>query len=86
MTPHHLPPLVADGEFARWLRENMAERRMTIRMLALRAGVDHSTISRIMNEARDPRLSTALALLRVLETRPMQVTSPDANVDAHTAA
>ncbi len=86
MTEHYLPPLVANGDFARWLRETMAARRMTMRMLALRAGVDRSTISRIVNDTRDPKLSTALALLRILETQPMQVASRDSKVDSQTAA
>lgn len=75
-----VPPRVADGDFAGWLRDAMAHRGMTLRMLAMRADVDHSTISRIVSDGRDPHLSTALALIKVLEGQPLTLTSssPDA--------
>jgi transcriptional regulator with XRE-family HTH domain len=48
----------------------MAERGVTQRMVALRSGVSHSTISRLLDQDRRPSLSTALALLRVLGPEP----------------
>jgi transcriptional regulator with XRE-family HTH domain len=55
------------GDFAGWLSEAMAGRQMSQRMLAMRAGVNHATISRLLKGQRDPSLSTALALISALE-------------------
>ena len=60
-----IPGRVADGDFRGWLRDAITERRISQRVLAMRSGVDHSTISRIMR-GRSPSLATALAILRVL--------------------
>ena len=70
MTELHIPPQVAAGDFAGWLRGAMATRRISLRMLAIRAGIDHSTISRLASGTREPLLSTALALVQVLEAEP----------------
>ncbi len=70
MTDLRIPPQVAAGDFAGWLRGAMATRRISLRMLAIRAGIDHSTISRLANGTREPLLSTALALVQVLEAEP----------------
>jgi transcriptional regulator with XRE-family HTH domain len=63
---------VADLEgrdsFAEWLRIELRARRMSVRQLALRSGVDHSTISRILTGNREPGLKTALALVRVFRS------------------
>ena len=67
-----VPNLWLDGEFAMWLRHAMAERGITNRMLGLRSGVDHSTISRLLKGSREPSLRTALALLGVLGTGPVR--------------
>jgi transcriptional regulator with XRE-family HTH domain len=61
-----VPYRVLAGDFNGWLREAMAERRMTQRMLAIRAGINHSTISRLLVDGRSPSLRTALAILNVL--------------------
>jgi predicted transcriptional regulator len=39
---------------------------MSARMLASRSGVNHSTVTRLLTEKRDPHLSTVVALARVL--------------------
>lgn len=61
-----VPRAWLEGRFADWLRERMGERGVTQRMLALRSGVNHSTISRLLDDDRRPTLATALALLLVL--------------------
>ena len=70
-----VPPAWLDGDFAAWLQERMDERGLTQRMLALRSGVNHSTISRLINSNRQPNLSSALALLRVLAAEPVRMES-----------
>jgi DNA-binding XRE family transcriptional regulator len=65
-----VPPRVLSGDFAGWLRDEMASRRMTTRMLAVRAGVDHTTVSRLAVGERQPSLATAVAIIRVLAPRP----------------
>jgi hypothetical protein len=67
-----VPSRVWEGDFAGWLRDSMAARRVSARMLAMRAGIDHSTISRLTSGSREPTLRTALALLRVLISEPIQ--------------
>ena len=66
----HLPQRIVDGDFGGWLRDAMRRRRLSTRAVAMRTGVDHSTISRLMRNAREPVLSTALALLRFLGREP----------------
>lgn len=61
-----IPDRIAAGDLAGWLTDEMARRRMSQRMLALRAGVNHSTLSRLMAGDREPLLSTVLAVVRVL--------------------
>jgi gp16 family phage-associated protein len=53
----------SDGEeFSAWLNRRLAARGISQRQLARRAGVDHSTISRILNGSREPRRGTARRL------------------------
>jgi transcriptional regulator with XRE-family HTH domain len=52
--------------FNLWLRRQMRERRMSQRQLAHLSGVDHSTISRLMQGERMPSLATATRLARAL--------------------
>ena len=70
-----IPAQVAEGDFAGWLGGAMTARRISLRMLAIRAGMDHSTISRLANGSREPLLATALALIRVLEAQPLHLAS-----------
>lgn len=52
--------------FNLWLRRQLRERRMSQRQLAVLSGVDHSTISRLLQQDRRPSLSTATKLARAL--------------------
>lgn len=61
-----IPARVVEGDFAGWLSEAMAARRMSHRMLQVRSGLDHTTIYRLAAGQRQPTLPTALALLRIL--------------------
>jgi transcriptional regulator with XRE-family HTH domain len=61
-----VPSRVLRGDFTGWLRDAMTERGFSTRMLAIRAGVDHSTIYRLTTGERQPSLATAMALLRIL--------------------
>ena len=65
-----IPPRVLAGDFGGWLRDAMQARGISTRMLALRTGLDHTTISRLMSDDRQPTLSTAIALLRILAVEP----------------
>jgi hypothetical protein len=60
-----LPDRVVAGDFAGWLGEVMAERRLSARVVAMRTGIDHSTITRLLQGERQPSLATLLALLRL---------------------
>jgi transcriptional regulator with XRE-family HTH domain len=65
-----LPVQVAEGDFGGWVRDAMARRGISQRVLAMRTGVSHSTISRLVTGDRTPSLSTALAIIRVLAGPP----------------
>ena len=65
-----IPARVMDGDFAGWLRDAMTARRMSGRMVALRTGINHSTINRLLYGYREPTLTTLLALLRLFEDTP----------------
>jgi transcriptional regulator with XRE-family HTH domain len=52
--------------FNLWLRRQMRERRISQRQLAALAGVDHSTISRLLRESRGPSLMTATKIAGAL--------------------
>ena len=58
--------------FDGWLRERMRARRLSQRQLAARAGVHHSTISRLLRGAA-PTLVTARALQAALDPRSAHV-------------
>jgi len=64
-----LPSRIIDGDFGGWLREAMTERRISQRALAMRTGIAHSTISRLLAHGRMPSLSTAIAIVKVLGPR-----------------
>ncbi|HEY7526532.1 MAG TPA: helix-turn-helix transcriptional regulator [Candidatus Limnocylindria bacterium] len=69
--PLTIPPRWLEDDFAAWLQERMGERGISQRMLALRAGVSHSSVSRLLSGDRSPSLPTAIALLRVLAVEPL---------------
>jgi transcriptional regulator with XRE-family HTH domain len=56
-----------EGQFADWLETQLRARRMSLRQLADRSGVNASTVSRILHGKRRPSLRTALLLSRALE-------------------
>jgi transcriptional regulator with XRE-family HTH domain len=62
-----IPRRILDGDFAGWLRDAMAARNMSQRMLAHRAGISHSTVYRLAMGEAVPTLATAVAVIRVLE-------------------
>ena len=64
--------------FNLWLRRQMRERRMSQRQLAALAGVDHSTISRLLRQDRRPSLTTATKLARALKQVPGEGAEPEA--------
>jgi DNA-binding XRE family transcriptional regulator len=71
-----IPPRILAGDFAGWLRDAMDQRRMSYRMVALHAGVDHATVHRLASGDRLPSLVTAIAIIRVFQ-RPA-ITLPSA--------
>lgn len=52
--------------FNEWLRTQLKVKKMSQRQLAQQSGVDHSTISRLLNGDRTPSLVTATKLARCL--------------------
>jgi transcriptional regulator with XRE-family HTH domain len=56
-----------EGQFPDWLETQLRARRMSLRQLADRSGVNVSTVSRILHGKRRPSLRTALLLSRALE-------------------
>lgn len=52
--------------FNEWLRTELKARGMPQRQLARKSGVDHSTISRLLQQDRTPSLKTATKLARAL--------------------
>ena len=58
-----------DRLFIAWMQHAMAVRRLTQRQVAMLAGIDHSTISRLVRGERTGlRYATALRLYRALES------------------
>lgn len=60
------PATSGRGAFNRWLQVQLKAKRMSQRQLAQKSGVDHSTISRLTREDREPSLHTATLLARGL--------------------
>jgi transcriptional regulator with XRE-family HTH domain len=74
--PLTIPHRWLEDDFASWLQERMEERGISQRMLAMRAGVSHSSVSRLLSGDRSPSLPTAIALLRVLAVDPLAMAAP----------
>jgi transcriptional regulator with XRE-family HTH domain len=53
--------------FADWLDGRLRTARISQRQLAMRAGVHHSTISRLVRQRRTPSFATAVRLAQVLD-------------------
>jgi DNA-binding XRE family transcriptional regulator len=62
-----IPPRILDGDFSGWLRDALKARRMSYRMLAVQAGVDHTTVQRLVAGDRLPSLATAISIIRVMD-------------------
>jgi transcriptional regulator with XRE-family HTH domain len=71
-----VPPRVRRGDFGGWLQDVMAARGMSQRVLAMRTGINHSTISRLATNQRTPTLATAVAIFEVLGTPPVSGNEP----------
>jgi transcriptional regulator with XRE-family HTH domain len=56
-----------EASFDEWLRSRLKAMRMSQRQLALRSGVDHSSISRLIRGDRVPSLGTAMKLARCID-------------------
>lgn len=65
---HDLGQPLVDG-FADYLRRELAARRWSVRYLGVRSGVNHSTISRLLNANRTPSLQTVLRLQQAFAER-----------------
>jgi transcriptional regulator with XRE-family HTH domain len=63
--------------FNLWLRRQMRERRISQRQLAALAGIDHSTISRLLGSDRQPSLTTATKLTGALRQVQGEQAGPD---------
>jgi transcriptional regulator with XRE-family HTH domain len=66
-----LPERVIAGDIAGWLGDAMAERRLSARVVGMRTGIDHSTITRLLQGERQPSLTTLVALLRLFKPQPL---------------
>jgi hypothetical protein len=60
-----IPQRIVDGDFAGWLRDAMNARRMSARMVGLRTGMNHSTVTRLLYGYRQPTLTNTILLLRL---------------------
>jgi transcriptional regulator with XRE-family HTH domain len=63
--------------YANWLGCRMAERHLSQRQLAFRAGVDHATVSRTL-AGRMPTVRTLSRLSRILGWPPVETLDPTA--------
>jgi len=57
-----------EAGFDEWLRSRLKAMRLSQRQLALRSGVDHSSISRLIRGDRVPSLGTAMKLARSIDS------------------
>ena len=67
-----IPPRIIDGDFAGWLRDAMASRGLSARVVGMRTGINHSTITRLLHGGREPTLATVVALLRLFGSEPSE--------------
>ncbi len=67
--------------FSDWLDARLRSARMSQRQLAMRSGVHHSTISRLVRHRRTPSFDTAVRLAKVLD--PTGTTPIARPTDAH---
>jgi hypothetical protein len=60
-----IPQRIIEGDVAGWLRDEMNARRMSARMVGLRAGINHSSVTKLLYGGRQPTLTTTVALVRL---------------------
>lgn len=72
MDSYRIPPRIMNGDFAGWLRDAMAARRLSARVVGMRTGINHSTITRLLQGGRDPSLTTLVTLLRLFASEPSE--------------
>jgi transcriptional regulator with XRE-family HTH domain len=65
VSPLFIPPRWVHGDFAGWLSEAMSSRGLSARVVAMRTGINHSTVTRLALGERQPTLATAVALLQL---------------------
>ena len=63
-------PQATDQTFGDYLKQELDARHWSVRYLAFRAGVNHSTISRLIRGQRTPRLETVQRLHQALKLLP----------------
>ena len=66
-----MPPV----SYGTWLAGELTRRGISQRYLAMRTGLNHSTICRIIRADIDPQISTAARIARVLGWPPLEVLS-----------
>jgi transcriptional regulator with XRE-family HTH domain len=66
LDPSPKPMGAGSGTFDSWLQHKLQASQLTQRQLAEKAGIDHSTISRLINGRRVPSLRTATSLAQAL--------------------
>lgn len=59
--------------YGEWLGMQLEQRQISQRAVAMRAGVDHSTLSRLLRNARTPSLRTMSRLATVVGWPPPEV-------------
>lgn len=72
-----------------WLQRHAVSRGLTHAQLALRSGLDRSTVSRFLHGDRSPTLDTAVRLMRSVDpdglppdlARMLEVTDPETRVE-----
>ena len=70
-------PQSTDRTFGDYLKQELHARNWSVRYLAFRAGVNHSTISRLIRSQRTPRLETVQRLHQALKpVPPIQPVTP----------
>jgi hypothetical protein len=60
-----IPQRIIEGDVAGWLRDEMNARRMSARMVGLRAGINRTSVTKLLHGGRQPTLTTTVALVRL---------------------
>jgi transcriptional regulator with XRE-family HTH domain len=62
-----------DTKFTTWLTEKLNENRISMRELARKSGISHSTISQVVNGAQPPTYEFCIAIAKGLGLPPDEV-------------